>query len=327
MEEGRLDFFFSSFMGLLSTARRCFSRMRWTSYRRTEALNGEARGSCISPTVGALPDAIIIMVTAKSQDEVDAGMAMLVGSNALLLTVPFFIATFVGRRAFVKDDISKKFAADYEAEITKDRPSCSKAFLLRTGVSLYPDVTEQAQMIVISLLPLVVMQWGIFFLGGAACESQTGLPSCSHDPLVSSSCGHSLRELRRRLQQVFRVCRVSPAAQRVAGGNKIALAANFVESANAKQIEKALGASREVESIDVLSRLRTQTSTVGAELVSFDAAGPVRPNRAKSEGAFDLMEGVDIEMAAYPKFRAITERSRPKASPRPSCALQADNFR
>ena len=293
-------------------------------------------GSCISPTVGALPDAILIMVTAKSQEDVDAGIAMLVGSNALLLTVPFFIATFVGRRAFVQDDTSNKLTADYESELpASDRFSCSKESLFRRGVSLYPEVTEQAQLMVISLLPLVVIQTGLFL--GDACDSATQRTLQVAALIISfllllGILYESYADAFNKSAE-YREYRKDRNAWRA--GVKIALAANFVESSSTDQIQKALGGlARRRGSVDVLNAIAKKTSFVkeasnksasafSEAIVAFDPSSIgdeesgklMRTGRARSEGAFDVMTGVTIEMPSTNKRRALTERQHRATGP------------
>ncbi len=55
-------------------------------------------GGCFMPLLSAAPDAMLIVSTTTSQASVTFGLKILANSNMLLLTVPWAIALFYGRR-------------------------------------------------------------------------------------------------------------------------------------------------------------------------------------------------------------------------------------
>ena len=55
-------------------------------------------GGCFMPLLGAAPDAMLIVATTTSQASVAFGVKILANSNVVLLTIPWVIALFMGRR-------------------------------------------------------------------------------------------------------------------------------------------------------------------------------------------------------------------------------------
>ena len=121
--------------------------------------NAKLIAGLLSPVVGAMPDTILTVIVTKSQADVSKGMSMLVGSNALLLTLPFAIAVFLGRVnlkvltpfALDVDDGGEKYVTaaygEEDAEgnaVAPHEAGWTREFFLRTGVTVHGEVTEQA---------------------------------------------------------------------------------------------------------------------------------------------------------------------------------------
>ena len=178
-------------------------------------------GGCLMPLLGAAPDAMLIVATTTSQEKVEFGVKILANSNIVLLTIPWVIALFFGRRPLTylepadkahhkhdrlrnkrkssdadeSDDDSDDEEVDsvvccakdptptsiaqYHSEpaapccsldLTKagtcrDRCTCGCAtskFWAMTGITVYPEVKDQAEMMLATLLPFVVVQVIVF---------------------------------------------------------------------------------------------------------------------------------------------------------------------
>eukprot|EP00941_MAST-03F_sp_MAST-3F-sp1_P006017 g6017.t1 len=134
----------------------------------THCGNAAFIGSVISPSIGALPDAILVMVTTKCQQEVAGGMGMLVASNALLLTVPWLIAVLHGRRNLSGEQHTARYfprtIPNTNEIVEEDRlhPLYSWKWFQHCGVTVYAEVTDQAQLMLCSLFPFLVIQLIVF---------------------------------------------------------------------------------------------------------------------------------------------------------------------
>jgi hypothetical protein len=98
-------------------------------------------------------------------------MSMLVGSNALLLTLPFAIAVILGRVNLKGERYLKAVYGEEDENGEKVEPEvrgCSKEFFLRTGVTVHRAVDGQAQLMVVSLTAFAVLQFIIYLDKGAA---------------------------------------------------------------------------------------------------------------------------------------------------------------
>jgi Ca2+/Na+ antiporter len=138
-----------------------------SAYSKRYPKNGCAKnfkqiiGGVLSPTLGAFPDAIMISVTTESQADVAAGMTLLVSSNALLLTVPWVIALFVGRKNL--------FQAEGVTTVVNHKPDelhsvFTKKGWTSTGLTVWSSVMDQAQIMLLSLFPFILAQFLAFVL-------------------------------------------------------------------------------------------------------------------------------------------------------------------
>jgi Ca2+/Na+ antiporter len=113
-------------------------------------------GGLFLPVLGALPDAMLILVSGLSgspetaQDQVSVGMGLLAGSTVMLLTVIWGACIIIG-----KCDIQESIAID-----NKD----TKGFnLVGSGVSTDIWTSYAAMIMAISVLPFIVVQFPQIF--------------------------------------------------------------------------------------------------------------------------------------------------------------------
>jgi Ca2+/Na+ antiporter len=110
-------------------------------------------GGIVLPLLGAVPDSAMIIASGSSGDPAEAdkqisvGMGTLAGSTIMLLTIPWFGAMILGRV-----DIVNKKGIDGQ---------CSRFKLSsfwKSGVSVTPDVTYGAIIMMITSLPYLIIQ-------------------------------------------------------------------------------------------------------------------------------------------------------------------------
>lgn len=118
-------------------------------------------GGVISPTLGAFPDAILISVTTETQADVAAGMSMLVSSNALLLTVPWLIALYMGRKNLFRGS-GMITTLNHPEEET--HPLTTLNGWRNSGIMVWTSVMDQAQIMLLTLFPFIVTQLLAFHL-------------------------------------------------------------------------------------------------------------------------------------------------------------------
>ena len=149
-------------------------------------------GGCFMPLLGALPDAMLVLVTTNSQAQVSTGMGILVGSNVVLLTFPWFMGLFNGRRNLRNLSAKKRrLVAQYRDENVADALEvfweeaspgrccrakvaaaiCTRRFWSETGVTVYTEVSGQARLMMGTMIPFIVVQC-VAFVG---TEEQTQL--------------------------------------------------------------------------------------------------------------------------------------------------------
>ncbi|PWA66615.1 calcium-binding EF-hand family protein [Artemisia annua] len=109
-------------------------------------------GGLFLPILGALPDALLILVSGLSgssetaQDQVSVGMGLLAGSTVMLLTVIWGSCIIIG-----KCDLENSFAIDNQD---------TKGFsLLGSGVSTDISTSYSAMIMAVSVLPFLVVQF------------------------------------------------------------------------------------------------------------------------------------------------------------------------
>jgi len=114
-----------------------------------EVLHPGVIGGFVIPLLGALPDALIILVSGIGdadvvKEEISVGMGTLCGSTIMLLTIAWSGGLFAGRTDIVKGK-------------SVDKQLNRKWNILRTGVTTIKDIRWNAVIMVVTLLPYFII--------------------------------------------------------------------------------------------------------------------------------------------------------------------------
>ncbi|CAM9827362.1 unnamed protein product, partial [Ectocarpus sp. 12 AP-2014] len=128
-------------------------------------------GSVVLPVLGAVPDGAIVLFSGMgddAQEELSVGVGALAGSTIMLLTIPWFLATWGGRV-----DIDKETGlAVYKRPPgvvgwSKLTPGLSfMETLLNSGVTGSPQVRKGGKLMMITSISYFIIQGPAFFLSG-----------------------------------------------------------------------------------------------------------------------------------------------------------------
>jgi len=115
-----------------------------------EVLHPGVIGGFVIPLLGALPDALIILVSGigsreQVQEEILIGMGTLCGSTIMLLTIAWTGGLFAGRT-----DIIRGQSVDHKLTHTWN--------VIRTGVTTMPEIRQNAVIMVVTLVPYFLIQ-------------------------------------------------------------------------------------------------------------------------------------------------------------------------
>ena len=137
-------------------------------------------GGLLIPILGAIPDSAIILISGlgdgtkeQVQKEISVGVGTLVGSTVMLITVPWALGVFFGRRDYD--------ARTGEALIAKPgQPKVSYFSLTINCVTVMSSIPITAQIMMVSSLSYLIIQIPAFFLknnadGGVAKEAPFAL--------------------------------------------------------------------------------------------------------------------------------------------------------
>ena len=120
-------------------------------------------GGLIIPILGAIPDCAIILISGlgkgtqeEIQQELSVGVGTLVGSTIMLLTIPWAVGIYLGRRDL---DISKGTALTP----AKGQPKVSHFSLTTNVVSVVNEIPATAKIMMISTLSYLIIQIPAFF--------------------------------------------------------------------------------------------------------------------------------------------------------------------
>ncbi|KAM5586192.1 sodium/calcium exchanger NCL [Rosa sericea] len=108
-------------------------------------------GGLFLPILGALPDAMLILVsglsgsTETAQDQVSVGMGLLAGSTVMLITVVWGSCVFIGK-------------CDIENNIAVDNKDTKKLSLTGSGVTTDTLTKYSAIIMAVSVIPFIVVQ-------------------------------------------------------------------------------------------------------------------------------------------------------------------------
>jgi Ca2+/Na+ antiporter len=120
-------------------------------------------GGLLIPILGAIPDCAVILVSGlgsgkkeEIQQELSVGVGTLVGSTVMLLTLPWAIGIFLGRR-----DIDPKTGS---VVLTQPKKPKVTHFSLRTnGVTVLDEISGTAKVMMIASLTYLIIQIPAFF--------------------------------------------------------------------------------------------------------------------------------------------------------------------
>jgi hypothetical protein len=134
-------------------------------------------GGIVLPLLGAVPDSAMIIASGiggskdHANKQIAVGMGTLAGSTIMLLTLPWLGSIILGRVDIVHgqgiDGVTKKFTI---------------MSFLKQGVSVFPDVTYSAIIMLVSALPYLIVQgadwhWGPTKQQNATTNSTSGQPT------------------------------------------------------------------------------------------------------------------------------------------------------
>lgn len=112
-------------------------------------------GSVVLPVLGAVPDGMMVLFSGigpreEAQTQLNVGMGALAGSSIMLLTIPWFLASYAGR-VNLKDGVP-----NYASKPRLDPPN--NADMYHTGIGVESKIKVNAIWMVVTLLGFLVMQ-------------------------------------------------------------------------------------------------------------------------------------------------------------------------
>jgi len=117
-------------------------------------------GGLVIPMLGAVPDCAIILISgmgsgtkAEIQHELSVGVGTLVGSTVMLLTIPWAIGVFLGRKEY--DEVTKKASGTRSKNIGYS--------LTKTCVTVLPQINQISKVMMLSSLSYLIIQIPAFF--------------------------------------------------------------------------------------------------------------------------------------------------------------------
>lgn len=137
-------------------------------------------GGLLIPILGAIPDSAIILISGlgsgtkeEIEKELSVGVGTLVGSTVMLITIPWAVGVFLGRR-----DYDAKTGEALVAK--KGQPKVSNFSLTNNCVTVMTTIPVTAQIMMITSLSYLIIQIPAFFYkkekdGGAAKEAPFAL--------------------------------------------------------------------------------------------------------------------------------------------------------
>lgn len=112
-------------------------------------------GSVVLPVLGAVPDGMMVLFSGigprqEAQTQLNVGMGALAGSSIMLLTIPWFLASYAGR-VNLKDGVPT-----YSARPKLDPPNNSDMY--GTGIGVDKKIKENAIWMVVTAIGFFIMQ-------------------------------------------------------------------------------------------------------------------------------------------------------------------------
>ncbi len=125
-------------------------------------------GGLLIPILGAVPDCAIILISglgpgtkAEIQTQLSVGVGTLVGSTIMLLTVPWGLSIYLGRKTF--DEQTGEARESKPGKRVAKLDESSKYSLTKTCVSLLPEISETAKTMMVAALSYLIIQIPAFF--------------------------------------------------------------------------------------------------------------------------------------------------------------------
>jgi Ca2+/Na+ antiporter len=127
-------------------------------------------GSIILPIMSSVPDGALVIFSGlgdDAQEKLQVGVGSLAGATIMLLTVPWFIAVFIGR---VDVDPSTGLA-NYT-----NKPKLSGQYnVMQTGVSITSAVRKRGYVLLITAIPYLIVQVpGMFYMNDTVEQQANG---------------------------------------------------------------------------------------------------------------------------------------------------------
>jgi len=132
-------------------------------------------GGLIVPILGAIPDSVVILISglgegtaAEVQNQLSVGVGTLVGSTIMLLTVPWGLGVYLGRRDYDAE-------SDCAARGDDRKPKLTHTSLWSNCVTVLPEIPATARIMILALFGYLLIQIPSVFCstdadGGVACE-------------------------------------------------------------------------------------------------------------------------------------------------------------
>lgn len=115
-------------------------------------------GGLVIPILGAIPDCAVILIsgmgegtTEEVQNQLSVGVGTLVGSTVMLLTIPWGIGVFLGRRDY--DEVT-----DAAAHTPERKPKHTHTSLWTNCVTTLPEIPSTSRIMILSLVGYLIIQ-------------------------------------------------------------------------------------------------------------------------------------------------------------------------
>lgn len=115
-------------------------------------------GGLVIPILGAIPDCAVILIsgmgegtTEEVQNQLSVGVGTLVGSTVMLLTIPWGIGVFLGRRDY--DEVT-----DAAAHTPERKPKHTHTSLWTNCVTTLPEIPSTSRIMILSLIGYLIIQ-------------------------------------------------------------------------------------------------------------------------------------------------------------------------
>ncbi|KAL6067188.1 hypothetical protein QOT17_008981 [Balamuthia mandrillaris] len=257
-----------------------------------EVVDAGVIGGLLLPLLGALPDAAVVFVSGlggdldKVQEKLSVGIGTMAGSDVLLLTVPWILGVLFGRCDLRKRDNTAK------------PRTCTGFSFFRQGVTVYPNVQRMAIWMMVTLIPLCIIELAYIYLTakGKSMKNQkwwalASLIVCVI--IIILYCIYTLYDNKlhkKRMRDARRNARVQRFVKQLAGSIE-----------RQKQLEKER--QRKEDQVlwrrDANLRSRSSSSLAGVDIGENEEAMPLitSPTHPRTEGLEVTFNAMDLKGA------------------------------